>query len=173
MQRQILPKHIALVLGLVMLATLILVAVVRYSGVDIRYADSPSQQVRLLRFADMDNGDIGVINAQDGSELARFSGEQGFMRGALRARGSTRFWRPQPSEQEEIVDNISESSIQKATSQYFLTSHQPPATSLTHARLLRRHRDRQRGRWRHPCWSALPIRQACPCSGTRWCDATG
>ena len=85
MQRQILPKHIALVLGLVMLATLILVAVVRYSGVDIRYADSPSQQVRLLRFADMDNGDIGVINAQDGSELARFSGEQGFMRGALRA----------------------------------------------------------------------------------------
>ena len=48
MQRQILPKHIALVLGLVMLATLILVAVVRYSGVDIRYADSPSQQVRSL-----------------------------------------------------------------------------------------------------------------------------
>jgi putative photosynthetic complex assembly protein len=85
MPRAILPKHIALVLGLVMLATLILVAVVRYSGVDIRYADSPSQQVRLLRFADMDNGDIGVINAQDGSELARFSGEQGFMRGALRA----------------------------------------------------------------------------------------
>jgi putative photosynthetic complex assembly protein len=68
-----------------MLATLILVAMVRYSGVDIRYADSPSQQVRLLRFADMDNGDIGVVNAQDGSELARFSGEQGFMRGALRA----------------------------------------------------------------------------------------
>ena len=85
MPRHILPKHIALVLGLVMLATLILVAVVRYSGVDIRYADSPSQQVRLLRFADMDNGDIGVFNAQDGSELARFSGEQGFMRGALRA----------------------------------------------------------------------------------------
>jgi putative photosynthetic complex assembly protein len=85
MPRHILPKHIALVLGLVMLATLILVAVVRFSGIDIRYADSPSQQVRLLRFADMDNGDIGVVNAQDGSELARFSGEQGFMRGALRA----------------------------------------------------------------------------------------
>jgi putative photosynthetic complex assembly protein len=85
MPRDILPKHIGLVLGLVLLATLILVAVVRFSGVDIRYADSPSQQVRLLRFADMDNGDIGVVNAQDGSELARFSGEQGFMRGALRA----------------------------------------------------------------------------------------
>ncbi len=85
MPRAILPKHIALVLGLVMLATLILVAVVRFSGVDIRYADSPSQQVRLLRFADMDNGDMGVCNAQDGSEVARFSGEQGFMRGALRA----------------------------------------------------------------------------------------
>lgn len=83
--RQILPQHIAVVLGLVLLITLALVAVVRYSGVDIRYADAPSQQVRLLRFADMDNGDIGVVNAQDGSELARFSGEQGFMRGALRA----------------------------------------------------------------------------------------
>ena len=68
-----------------MFASLSLVAVVRWSGAEIRYADSPSQQVRLLRFADMDNGDIGVINAQDGSELARFSGEQGFMRGALRA----------------------------------------------------------------------------------------
>jgi putative photosynthetic complex assembly protein len=85
MPRQILPKHIALVLGLVMLVTLTLVAVVRYSGVDIRYADSPSQQVRLLHFSDLDNGDIGVVNAQDGSELARFSGEQGFVRGALRA----------------------------------------------------------------------------------------
>ena len=85
MPRQILPKHIALVLGLVMLLTLTLVAVVRYSGVDIRYADSPSQQVRLLHFSDLDNGDIGVVKAQDGSELARFSGEQGFVRGALRA----------------------------------------------------------------------------------------
>ena len=84
-QRHILPRHIGLALGLVMFASLSLVAVVRWSGAEIRYADSPSQQVRLLRFADMDNGDIGVINAQDGSELARFSGEQGFMRGALRA----------------------------------------------------------------------------------------
>jgi len=84
-QRHILPRHIGLALGLVMFASLALVAVVRWSGAEIRYADSPSQQVRLLRFADMDNGDIGVINAQDGSELARFSGEQGFMRGALRA----------------------------------------------------------------------------------------
>ena len=84
-QRHILPRHIGLALGLVMFASLALVAVVRWSGAEIRYADSPSQQVRLLRFADMDNGDIGVFNAQDGSELARFSGEQGFMRGALRA----------------------------------------------------------------------------------------
>ena len=83
--RHILPRHIGVALGLVMLASLSLVGVVRWSGVDIRYADSPSQQVRLLRFADMDNGDIGVVNAQDNSELARFSGEQGFMRGALRA----------------------------------------------------------------------------------------
>ena len=51
MPRHILPKHIALVLGLVMLATLILVAVVRYSGVDIRYYDIIYDAVDELKLA--------------------------------------------------------------------------------------------------------------------------
>jgi putative photosynthetic complex assembly protein len=84
-QRHILPRHIGLALGLVMFASLSLVAVVRWSGAEIRYADSPSQQVRLLRFEDRPNGDIGVVNAQTGADVAQFSGEQGFLRGALRA----------------------------------------------------------------------------------------
>lgn len=84
-QRHILPRHIGVALGLVMFASLLLVAVVRWSGAEIRYADSPSQQVRLLRFEDRPNGDIGVVNAQTGADVAQFSGEQGFLRGALRA----------------------------------------------------------------------------------------
>ena len=84
-QRHILPRHIGLALGLLMFASLALVAVVRWSGAEIRYADSPSQQVRLLRFEDRPNGDIGVVNAQTGADVAQFSGEQGFLRGALRA----------------------------------------------------------------------------------------
>jgi len=84
-QRHILPRHIGVALGLVMFASLSLVAVVRWSGAEIRYADSPSQQVRLLRFEDRPNGDIGVVNAQTGADVAQFSGEQGFLRGALRA----------------------------------------------------------------------------------------
>ena len=68
-----------------MFASLALVAVVRWSGAEIRHADSPSQQVRLLRFEDRPNGDIGVVNAQTGADVAQFSGEQGFLRGALRA----------------------------------------------------------------------------------------
>jgi putative photosynthetic complex assembly protein len=84
-QRHILPRNIGLALGLVMFASLALVAVVRWSGAEIRYTDSPSQQVRLLRFEDRPNGDIGVVNAQTGADVAQFSGEQGFLRGALRA----------------------------------------------------------------------------------------
>jgi len=84
-QRHILPRHIGVALGLVMFASLALVAVVRWSGAEIRHADSPSQQVRLLRFEDRPNGDIGVVNAQTGADVAQFSGEQGFLRGALRA----------------------------------------------------------------------------------------
>lgn len=39
---------------------------------------------RLLRFEDRPNGDIAIIDAQIGAEVARLKGEQGFARGALR-----------------------------------------------------------------------------------------
>jgi len=40
---------------------------------------------RSLHFQDRPNGDIGVVDAASGQEVALFSGEQGFVRGALRA----------------------------------------------------------------------------------------
>lgn len=45
----------------------------------------PVRWQRSLHFEDRANGDIGVVDAGSGQEVARFSGEQGFVRGALRA----------------------------------------------------------------------------------------
>ncbi|MFY8103696.1 MAG: photosynthetic complex assembly protein PuhC [Ramlibacter sp.] len=39
---------------------------------------------RALHFEDRPNGDVAVLDARDRREVARFSGEQGFLRGALR-----------------------------------------------------------------------------------------
>ncbi len=39
---------------------------------------------RALHFEDRPNGDVAVLDAQDRREVARFQGEQGFLRGALR-----------------------------------------------------------------------------------------
>jgi putative photosynthetic complex assembly protein len=55
-----------------------------------RLAGGPPAQVadvtwqRALHFEDRSNGDVAVLDAQDRREVARFQGEQGFLRGALR-----------------------------------------------------------------------------------------
>lgn len=47
---------------------------------------APSVQwQRSLRFEDRSNGGIAVIDASNQREVARFQGEQGFLRGSLRA----------------------------------------------------------------------------------------
>jgi len=49
-------------------------------------ADTPTVQwQRSLRFEDRPNGDIAVLDAKTEREVARFQGEQGFLRGSLRA----------------------------------------------------------------------------------------
>jgi putative photosynthetic complex assembly protein len=55
-----------------------------------RVAGGPPAEVtditwqRALHFEDRPNGDVAVVDAQDRHEIARFQGEQGFLRGALR-----------------------------------------------------------------------------------------
>ncbi len=44
----------------------------------------PVKWQRLLHFQDRSNGDIAVVDARSGQEVARLRGEQGFARGALR-----------------------------------------------------------------------------------------
>ena len=71
-------------LGLAILATLALALWQRGQ----RRLLPETQQVlwqQQLRFEDRPNGDVGVVEAISGREIARFAGEQGFVRGVLRA----------------------------------------------------------------------------------------
>jgi putative photosynthetic complex assembly protein len=69
-----------------MLALALLTLVVGWQ----RLAQGPSAEAadvtwqRALHFEDRPNGDVAVLDAQDRREVARFQGEQGFLRGALR-----------------------------------------------------------------------------------------
>ncbi|MCU0956623.1 MAG: putative photosynthetic complex assembly protein PuhC [Hydrogenophaga sp.] len=59
----------------------------------------PVSWERSLRFVDRPNGDIAVLDASGGSEpIAVFSGEQGFLRGSLRALARERLRRGQGPE---------------------------------------------------------------------------
>ena len=77
-----LPWPVWAMLGLALL-TLAVVGWQRLAG------GAPAEVVdvawqRALHFEDRPNGDVAVVDAQDRREVARFSGEQGFLRGALR-----------------------------------------------------------------------------------------
>jgi putative photosynthetic complex assembly protein len=78
------PRGALLAAGALLLATLIAVAVVRLSGMDIRTPDSPVFAARELRFDDRPDGSIVVLDAQ-GQPVRTFTGEAGFVRGVLRA----------------------------------------------------------------------------------------
>jgi putative photosynthetic complex assembly protein len=67
------------------IVSLIAVAAVRLSGMPIRAEDAPTTQSRALRFEDAHNGAIKIIDARSNQILQVYSGEGGFLRGALRA----------------------------------------------------------------------------------------
>jgi putative photosynthetic complex assembly protein len=75
----------ALVLLGTAISTLVLVGVARWSGAKVDQFDSPITSSRALRFEDTPSGAVAVLDANTGSEIARFEGEQGFVRGVLRA----------------------------------------------------------------------------------------
>jgi putative photosynthetic complex assembly protein len=54
-------------------------------GGPVAQAPASVQWERSLRFEDRPNGDIAVLDAVTQAEVARFQGEQGFLRGSLRA----------------------------------------------------------------------------------------
>ncbi len=79
------PRSVLIGIGALVLAALLAVGAVRWSGVSVREPDAPSVTTRLLRFEDRPDGSIAVIDASSGATLDRLRGEQGFIRGALRA----------------------------------------------------------------------------------------
>lgn len=73
-------------LGALLLLTLAAVAwQSRIGGGPVAQETASVQWQRSLRFEDRPNGDIAVIDAASLREVARFQGEQGFLRGSLRA----------------------------------------------------------------------------------------
>jgi putative photosynthetic complex assembly protein len=72
-------------LAALLVLTLTGVAFVRVAGVSIRAPDAAPTVERLLRFEDRPDGSVGVIDATQGQAITVLQGEQGFLRGALRA----------------------------------------------------------------------------------------
>lgn len=87
------PRWPLLLIGAVLAGTLAWVATVRLSGAEITAPDAPTVASRLLRFADLPDGSIAVIDAADGRTVAQIQGEAGFVRGTLRALARERHMR--------------------------------------------------------------------------------
>ena len=80
------PFHpMALVLLGMALSTLVLVGLARWAGTKVAQFDSPVTSSRALRFEDTPSGAVAVLDPTNGAEITRFEGEQGFVRGVLRA----------------------------------------------------------------------------------------
>jgi putative photosynthetic complex assembly protein len=75
----------ALVLLGMAVSTLVLVGFARWSGIKADPFDSPVTSSRALRFEDTPNGAVAVLDPYSDIEITRFEGEQGFVRGVLRA----------------------------------------------------------------------------------------
>lgn len=79
------PRGPLLGIGALVVASLVAVTAVRLSGVPIRAPDAEPTATRALRFEDRPDGGVAVIDARDGRTVDVVTGEQGFLRGALRA----------------------------------------------------------------------------------------
>ncbi|MFM2185789.1 MAG: photosynthetic complex assembly protein PuhC [Burkholderiaceae bacterium] len=78
------PPAALVLLGSLLALTVLIVAGVRWSGLEIREPDAPSVQVLQMRFLDRSDGAIDVIDAPSGRLITVIEGEAGFLRGALR-----------------------------------------------------------------------------------------
>jgi putative photosynthetic complex assembly protein len=73
--------YLLVFLGIVLL----MVTVARFEGLNWTVKDAPVLWQRELVFSDMPDGQILVTDYSDSKEVSRFKGEQGFLRGTLRA----------------------------------------------------------------------------------------
>src|SRR5512147_54758 len=79
------PRGALIAIGILVTLSIAATAAVRLSGVDVRAPDAAALQTRALHFQDLPDGGVAVLAADRHTEVARLQGEQGFVRGALRA----------------------------------------------------------------------------------------
>jgi putative photosynthetic complex assembly protein len=79
------PKWILYFAGGIIAFSLISVALIRITGNGPDQIAAAAISERLLRFDDMPNGGVSVTDGVTGARVAELHGEQGFVRGALRA----------------------------------------------------------------------------------------
>jgi putative photosynthetic complex assembly protein len=79
------PRGVLIGIGALVGLTLAAVSAVRLTGMEIHAPDAPAAVSKSLRFEDTADGGVAVIDARDGRVLETVHGEQGFLRGALRA----------------------------------------------------------------------------------------
>ncbi len=82
---EVLPRGVLIAIGALLLIALAGTAAVRLSGVSVREPDAMTVASRALRFDDGADGSIVITDATTGQPAARITGEQGFLRGTLRA----------------------------------------------------------------------------------------
>ena len=87
------------VIGAVLATTLAAVAWETHSSRGVIASETPAiAWQQTLRFEDRPSGAVAVLDAASGKEIAQFQGEQGFLRGTLRAMARERHSRGLGSE---------------------------------------------------------------------------
>ncbi len=79
------PRGALIAIGILVALSIAATAAVRLSGIDVREPDAPALQTRALHFADLPDGGVAVLDADGKTQVVRLEGEQGFVRGSLRA----------------------------------------------------------------------------------------
>lgn len=93
------PRWVLWTTALLLVSIISAVALVRITGNGPDQLAATTVSERLLRFEDSPGGDVAVIDGETGKLLTTMSGEQGFLRGALRALTRDRAARKIGSEQ--------------------------------------------------------------------------
>ena len=79
------PRWVLICVGCILALTIIAVGLVRITGNGPDQIAAAAVAERMLRFDDMANGGVLVTDGVTGVRVAELQGEQGFVRGALRA----------------------------------------------------------------------------------------
>ena len=93
------PRWVLWSVGLLLVFTLLAVGLIRITGNGPDQLAAATLSERLLRFEDRPDGGVAVIDGVTGKLLTTVTGEQGFLRGAIRALARDRIARKIGSEQ--------------------------------------------------------------------------